>query len=124
MAISYKYRLVVVAPQGNIVAINNEMLRIDPDGGANTIGKDLGLNPAGVGQPSHYWFSTVYRDEDIDLWKSMIGNFGAVEIWTWHMYGPDDDLVTAWAGITNVTVGEATQQEILTTLGLQKIFPT
>lgn len=124
MAISYKYRLVVVAPQGNINAINNEILRVDPDGGANTLGKDLGLNPAGQGNPSHYWFSTVYRDEDINLWKDMIGNFGAVEIWTWHMYGPNDDLAAAWSGITNVTVEQATQDEILVATNLQRILPT
>ena len=125
MAVSYKYRLVVVATAGNVNAINNHMLRIDPEGGSNTIGKDLGLhsNPSSP-NPSHYWFSTVYRDEDIDLWKELIGDFGAVEAWTWHMYGPNDDLATAWTGYSNVRVQNATQEDILTELGLNKLLPT
>jgi hypothetical protein len=124
MAITYKYRLVVVAPRGNVNAINNHMLRVDPSGGLETLGKDLGLhsNPNSP-SPSHHWCSLVYRDEDIDLWKDLIGDFGAVDVWTWHMYGPNDDLDIAWSGVGNVRVQQVVQQDILTELGLNKLLP-
>ncbi len=124
MAISYKYRLVVVATVGNVVAINQHMLRIDPDGGDQTIGKDLGLhsNP-NAPVASHYWFSTVYRDEDIETWKELVGDFGAVEVWTWNMYDTNDSLALAWQGYSNVRVANVAQDDILNELGLHKLIP-
>lgn len=124
MGIRYRNRLTVVAPVGNLNAINQKIRqKIDPDGGSYTMGQGLGLSSNGSGSPSYDWFSTVYTDAQLPIWTGILGNYGvgSVKNWTWNMYGGNDHLLPYWSGYSNVTVTGITPDEVLALLGLKRI---